>query len=54
MSITPGDTKRAVVLVSSDSLKSLKKAYPSYFLDTSEFLQALEKINEDCKSLKLV
>lgn len=49
-----GDTKRAVVLVSSDSLKSLKKAYPSYFLDTSEFLQALEKINEDCKSLKLV
>lgn len=49
-----GDTKRAVVLVSSDSLKSLKKAYPSYFLDTSEFLQALEKINENCRLRKLV
>ena len=48
------DTKRAVVLVSSDSLKLLKKAYPSYFLDTSEFLRALEKINENCKSLELV
>lgn len=49
-----GDSKNAVVLVSADSLKSLKKAYPSYFLDTSEFLSALEKINENCKSLGLV
>ncbi len=49
-----GDTKNAVVLVSADSLKSLKKAYPSYFLDTSEFLLALEKINENCRSLGLI
>ncbi len=49
-----GDSKNAVVLVSADSLKSLKKAYPSYFLDTSEFLSALEKINENCKSLGLI
>lgn len=48
------DTKNAVVLVSADSLKSLKKAYPSYFLDTSEFLSALEKINENCKLLGLI
>ena len=49
-----GDTKNAVVLVSADSLKSLKKAYPSYFLDTSEFLTALEKIDENCKLLGLI
>jgi putative GTP pyrophosphokinase len=36
--------KRQVVLVSSDSLESLKKAYPSYFLDTQEFLSTLENI----------
>lgn len=48
------DTKNAVVLVLADSLKSLKKAYPSYFLDTSEFLSELDKINEECKAKKLV
>lgn len=42
----------AVVLVSADTIKSLKKAYPSYFLDTSEFIAALEKIIENCKKLK--
>lgn len=42
----------AVVLVSSDSIISLKKAYPSYFLDTSEFIAAILKINENCKLLK--
>jgi putative GTP pyrophosphokinase len=47
------DTKNnAVVLVFSGSIKSLKKAYPSYFLDTSEFISALEKIIENCKNLK--
>lgn len=46
------DTGNAVVLVSSNSIKSLKKAYPSYFLDTSEFINALEKINENCKLLR--
>lgn len=47
------DTKdNAVVLVSSGPIKSLKKAYPSYFLDTSEFINALEKIIENCKKLK--
>ena len=48
------ETENAVVLVSSTSIKSLKKAYPSYFLDTSEFIIALEKINQNCKNRKLV
>lgn len=36
--------KKQVVLVSSNSIDSLKKAYPSYFLDTEEFIFALKKI----------
>lgn len=48
------DTQNAVVLVSSISIKSLKKAYPIYFLDTTEFITALEKVNEDCTKRKLV
>lgn len=46
------ESEGAVVLVTSDSILSLKKAYPSYFLDTSEFISAVAKINENCKSLK--
>ena len=42
------ENKNAVVLVASDSIKSIKRAYPSYFLDTSKFIYALEKINKDC------
>lgn len=48
------DNENAVVLVAASSIKSLKKAYPSYFLDTSEFISALEKINNNCRRLKLV
>lgn len=48
------DSKSAVVLVSATSFKDLKKAYPSYFLDTTEFLNALEKINSNCKKLNLL
>lgn len=44
----------AVVLVAANSIKSLRKAYPSYFFDTSEFIEALEKVNENCKKMKLV
>ncbi len=39
------ELKGAVVLVEAQSIRSLKKAYPSYFLDTSQFIYALEKIN---------
>ncbi|OCK51348.1 (p)ppGpp synthetase [Chryseobacterium sp. CBo1] len=38
--------KRQVVLVSSNSLDSLRKAYPSYFLDTQEFIETLKEILE--------
>ncbi|MCR5887326.1 RelA/SpoT domain-containing protein [Hymenobacter sp. J193] len=38
------ENKKQVVLVSSDSIELLKKAYPSYFLDTQEFLIQLQKI----------
>ncbi|AUC84025.1 (p)ppGpp synthetase [Polaribacter sp. ALD11] len=48
------NTKDATVLVSAQSFKSLKKAYPSYFLDTSEFIKALEKINKNCIDRKFV
>lgn len=46
------ENEGAVVLVSSSSIKSLRKAYPSYFLDTSEFISALNKIIENCKKIK--
>ena len=46
--------ENAVVLVAASSIKELKKAYPSYFLDTSEFISALEKIKFNCKQLKLI
>ncbi len=36
--------KRQVVLVTSSSLESLRKAYPSYFLDTEEFIKTLKEI----------
>jgi hypothetical protein len=48
------NNKSAVVLVSATSFKDLKKAYPSYFLNTTEFLNALEKIKANCLKLELV
>lgn len=36
--------KTQVVLVSSNSLDNLRKAYPSYFLDTKEFVRILDDI----------
>lgn len=51
---TINENENAVVLVSATSIKTLKKAYPSYFLDTSEFIQAIEKMNSNCKERKYV
>ena len=48
------ENENAVVLVAATSIKALRKAYPSYFLDTSEFITALEKVNDNCKRLNLV
>lgn len=33
-----------IVLVSTDKITNLKKAYPNYFLDTKEFIKQLKKI----------
>lgn len=38
----------AVVLVSAKNMRALKKAYPSYFLDTSDFITALMGIQANC------
>jgi hypothetical protein len=48
------DNENAVVFVSATSLKGLRKAYPSYFLDTSEFISALEKMNSNCEEWGLI
>jgi hypothetical protein len=40
---TEGNPQKDVVLVSADSITSLRRAYPNYFLDTSEFLRSLEE-----------
>ena len=38
-----------VVLVSTDKLSALSKAYPSYFLDSSDFIKQIDKIGEIVK-----
>ena len=38
----------AVILVSIEKMQELREAYPSYFLDTKEFLLALEEFNSSC------
>ena len=43
---TRDDPSVQVVLVSVDSLASLKSAYPNYYLDTTAFLQAVEKATQ--------
>lgn len=48
------ENENAVVLVSASSIKMLKKAYPSYFLDTSEFIQAVEKMNTNCEKFGFI
>ncbi|MEE1945057.1 RelA/SpoT domain-containing protein [Pedobacter sp. KR3-3] len=41
-------SQNAVVLVSAKNMRALKKAYPSYFLDTTEFIKALAGIQANC------
>ena len=47
---TAQEGKKAVVLVSVDNIRDLKEAYPSYFLDTSEFIHVMESIKKNCRS----
>lgn len=48
------DAKNAVVLVSVSKIKELQEAYPSYFLDTSDFLRIMDRIISNCEKMKLV
>ena len=42
----------AVILVSIEKMQELREAYPSYFLDTKEFLLALDAFNASCAVYK--
>ena len=44
------DSTSAVVLVSVSDMKELQEAYPSYFLNAGEFIQALQDFNSMCKA----
>lgn len=46
------DGKKAVVLVTVDNIRELRNAYPSYFLDTSEFISLVEVIEENAVHIK--
>ena len=48
------ENKNAVVLVSVPKMRELQEAYPSYFLDTTEFLKEVDAMMRDCKKLRLV
>lgn len=45
---TVKDDRSAVVLVSVSDMKELKDAYPSFFLNAGEFIQALQDFNNMC------
>ena len=42
------ETTNSVVLVSVPKMKELREAYPSYFLDTSDFINAIDQMMENC------
>lgn len=48
------DSRNAVVLVSVPKIKELQEAYPSYFLDTSDFLRIMDRIISNCEKMRLV
>ena len=48
------DQNSAVVLVSVSDMKELQEAYPSYFLNASEFIQALFDFNSICKTKRYI
>lgn len=43
------EKKNAVVLVSVPKIQELQEAYPSYFLDTNNFIKAIDTMMNDCK-----
>lgn len=47
------NSKKDVVLVSAESVHGLKKAYPNYFADTTEFSKNIERIVEANKKIQM-
>jgi hypothetical protein len=45
------DTPSQVVLVSTSSIKALKRVYPNYFLDTTGFLEEVNDVIADADSM---
>lgn len=43
---TEGDPEKDIVLVSVESLDSLRRAYPNYFLDTTAFVDSVKEVIE--------
>lgn len=48
------NNEAAVVLVSVSDMKELQEAYPSYFMNASEFVQALNDFNQVCITKKYI
>ena len=48
------DSVNAVVLVSVPKMKELQEAYPSYFLNTTEFLTAFDTMIDNCEKFRWV
>lgn len=48
------ERKNAVVLVSVPKMQKLQEAYPSYFLDTTNFLREIDSMMKDCKKFNIV
>lgn len=48
------ENNNAVVLVSVPKMQELQEAYPSYFLDTREFLTAIDTMMKNCKKRRWV
>ena len=48
------NNEAAVVLVAVSDMKELQEAYPSYFLNASEFVQALNDFNKMCIAQKYI
>ena len=48
------EENRAVVLVSVDEIKELRETYPSFFLDTKDFIESINKIKKNCEILKYI
>jgi putative GTP pyrophosphokinase len=54
LKVNQGQVQVEPVLVSSESLGKLKRAYPNFFLDTTDFLKELRPVLQSTESRKLL